>query len=230
MRHSITLYFLLLAPALSSFAATYILPVSQGDSIEHQILFNGRLWKTSAYNATGSPYLGSNNFVAGSLTTGKYNFRSLKLRYDIFNDELLILKADGLVIVLNNELIDIFSLKFDNEVLKFVNFNDTSDAGHRGYMNLLFDSEIKLFVKYSRIIISTNMTGGVPEFKDNNAVLIFKDGVYHTIEKRRDFLSLFNDQERKLLTRFIRENYITLSRNDPESYRRVLEYYNMIPG
>ena len=162
------------------------------------------------------------DFAEGNVRIGEYNFNNLKLKYDIYKDDLLLLKTDGFILLLNKEMIDTFSLVFDNEIFRFARFNDAPDNKPEGYANILFDSDIKIYVKYTKVIIPTQITGGLPEYRNKNSVFILKDGRYHQIDARKDFLDLFDEQERKQIKKFIRESLIKITVKDPVGFRRDL--------
>jgi hypothetical protein len=195
------------------------------DSIERQILYNGRIWNNQFYNTAGHQFLLSSDFIPGSVKIDEYSFNNVPVRYDIFNDELLIQRNDGTIIQLNREMIDSFLLCFNNEVLHFKNFDNHPAGNLTGYCNVLYDGNIKIYVKYIKEILPTTITNGLPKFNQINKIYIIKEGHVFKTNSRKDLLNLLDKKEVPVIKRYIRSNHIRISRNDPGSYMRVIEYY-----
>jgi hypothetical protein len=199
------------------------------DSIDRQILFNGRIWKNQFYGIEGHQFLLSSLFLSGVVTIENQTFENVRLRYDIFNDELLIQKDSNTIIRTNRELISSFDINFNDEYLHFVNFDVTPGRTLKGYYHLLYDSGIKIYVRYSKEILSASITNGLPRFSQINKVFILEKGRYYKLDSKRSFLNLLdNEDEQKMIKKFIRTNYIRVTRKDPSSFRRVVEYYESI--
>ncbi len=48
----------------------------------------------------------------------------------------------------------------------------------------------------------------------------------HRTYNRKDLLNLFKEgEEQSIIKKYLRSNQIIISRNNPESFRRVIEYY-----
>ena len=92
MRRIDILFFALFLSA-NSFSASYgndkAIPLSliQGrDTVEIQILYNGRAWRNLYYKVKGDQFLFSNEFLSGTVTIDDRTFSNLNLRYDIYDD------------------------------------------------------------------------------------------------------------------------------------------------
>jgi hypothetical protein len=199
------------------------------DSLENQILYNGRIW-TNLYNGIdGHQFLFSPDFLPGSVKIDDYTFDNVRIRYDIVDDELLIQTKDGIIVQLNKEMIGSFSLWFNNEILNFMNFENDPGGTFNGYWNVLYDAGIRIYVKYRKEILSTSITNGPPRFNQVNIIYIIKDGQIHRTDTRKDLLNLFGIKgEKMMIKEFIRNNHIRISRNDPGIFRSIIEYYETI--
>ena len=196
------------------------------NNLEQQILYNGRVWQNQFYNTDGNQFFLSSDFSIGGISVDGYNFDSIKIRYDIFNDELLIQRNDGIIILLNKEMINSFRLFYNDEIYRFINFDISSSDNLNGYCQLLYDGNIKIYVKCIKELIPTTITYGLPKFSQVKKIYISKDGKIHRTDNRKDFLNLFaKGEEQLMIKKYIRSNQIIISRNDPESFRRVIEYY-----
>lgn len=200
--------------------------IQKRDSLERQILYNGRIWKNQFGVTEGNQFFLASDFSEGSVGVDGYNFSGVKVKYDLINDELLIQKDDGTIIQANKELINSFSLNLYEKTYSFLNFNNASAGNLDGYCHVLYDGRIKVYVKYIKEVIPTNITNGLPKFSQINKIYIIKDGRIHRTDNRKDLLNLFEDEDEQLLIKkFIRADRIMISRKDPDSFRRVIEYY-----
>jgi len=199
---------------------------SKKDSLENQILYNGRVWKNQFGITDGDQFFLSSDFSSGGLSVDSYNFNSIRIKYDLANDELLLLRNDGTILLLNKEMINSFRLSYQDKVFKFVNFANSSSGNLAGYCHLLYDGKIKVYAKYVKELIPTTITNGLPRFSQINKVYILKDDKIHRTDNRRELLNLFAEgEEQSMLKKYMRSNHIIISRNDPDSFRRVIEYY-----
>ena len=199
------------------------------DSIGKQILFNGRLWKNQFASIEGHQYLFTPYSITGAVTIDNRMFKNVLLRYDIANDELLIQKDAYRIIRTNPEFISSFDIFYNDEHLHFVNLDNIPTEKLKGYYHLFYDSDIKIYVRYSKEIQSPSMTNGLPKFIQHTAVYILKNGEYFKVKNLRNLLSILgNEEEQKLIKKFIRIGNIKVTIKDPSSIKRVVEYYEKI--
>ena len=198
-------------------------------SIERQVLFNGRLWKNQFSNINGHQFLSTSDFLTGSVKIDDDTFDSVKIRYDIFNDELNVQKDAQTIIQLNKELINCFTLYYYDENLNFLNFDNDTISALKGYWQILYDASVKIYVRYTKDILPSTITNGPPKFNQVNTIYLLKDGKYYRINTKRELLGIFTDKlEQNAIKRFIKSNYIRISRQNPVSIRRVFEYYETL--
>ena len=202
--------------------------IANSDSIEYQILYNGSIWRNSFVSVEGSQFLFAPDFIDGTLVIDKHTFNNIKIRYDIYSDELQILKNDGNIIQLNKDRISSFSINYNNVELKFKNMDSEYDGSLKGFWHLLSDSQIKIFVKYRKEILPTSYTNGPPKFKQTNTIYILKDNKITRTNKRKELLDLFTKEYKVKINKFIRNNDIVVSKTDPESFKRVIDYVETI--
>jgi hypothetical protein len=91
----------------------------QDTTKENQVLYNGRIWRNLYYMVQGDQFLFSKEFLPGSLSISGKTFPNILLKYDIFSDEILTPIDSGKILQLNKELIDSFSVIFQNKKYRF---------------------------------------------------------------------------------------------------------------
>ena len=199
------------------------------DSVDRQILYNGRIWKNEYLSVEGHQFLLSADFLPGIITIDDHIFENVLLRYDIHNDELLVQRDANTVIRTNRELISSFDIIFNGERLHFVNFDGSPTGSLKGYYHLYYNSGIKIYVRYFKEILSASMTNGLPRFNQLNTVILYENDLYFKVDNRRDLLSLLGKEEQqKMIKKYIRKDYFKITKKDPSSFRRVVEYYESI--
>ena len=68
---------------------------------ENQILYNGKVWRNLYTNVKGDQFLFANTYLPGSVSMNGKTFKDLNIKYDIYNDEIIIPKNNGLILQLN---------------------------------------------------------------------------------------------------------------------------------
>lgn len=196
------------------------------DTIELQILNNGRAWRNLYYKIKGDQFLFIGEFLPGSVKIEGRTFDNLRLKYDIYNDELIMITDNGIIIQLNKEMVESFSMVFD-KIYNFRNIEADTLNSLSGYVNVLYDGNISLYVKYRKEILQLVVENKYDMFNQINRIYVKKDGVIFRVDTKREFLNLFKDKKQQLHA-FIRSEKLKLSRKNPESFQPVVEYYDTL--
>jgi hypothetical protein len=107
------------------------------DSIDIQTLYNGRAWR-NLYNYKVGQFLFSPEFLPGTLRISGKSFSNLNLKYDIYSDELIIFTNGRIMLQLNKELIDLFSISYNNQDWHFKKLEPDSLNTISGFVNVLY--------------------------------------------------------------------------------------------
>jgi hypothetical protein len=200
--------------------------VGLSDTIESQILNNGRAWRNLYYKIKGDQFLFSTEFLPGTVTIEGRTFNSLRLKYDIYNDELIMITDHGIIIQINKEMVESFSMVFDN----FYNFKkieaDTLNS-LTGYVNVLYDGITSLYIKYRKEILQLAVENKYDMFNQVNRIFVEKNGQIFRVDSKRELLKLLEDQKR-MVHSFIRSSKLRISMRNPDSFRPVIEYYDRL--
>ncbi len=197
------------------------------DTLEKQILYNGRVWRNLYPQIEGNQFLFSREFLPGSVTMNGRTFDSsnLKFKLDIVNDELLILTDRNAILQLNKEMVDLFILLYENELYRFKRMGPDSLNILSGYFNVIYDGETSLYVKYKKEIRLRNSAGEKDTFIQSHRVYVMKGGILHTVNSKSSLIKLLSDHKEQLKD-FIRSNKIRVSGKNPESIAPVLAFYD----
>ena len=211
---------------LAAFCLTMqgIAVASGGDTIDVQTLYNGRLWRNQ-YNARGYQFLFSPEFLKGSLTISGKSFDNLKIKYDISSDDVIIFTDQGIMLQLNKELIDLFSITHNNQDWQFKKLETDSINSLSGFVNVLYKGRLSLYVKYKKQLVLPSLNNMYYSFSQVNNIYIAREGRLFRVNTKVELLSLLKDHKQQVRS-YIRSNKIKISRSNPESYKPVIEYYD----
>jgi hypothetical protein len=197
----------------------------QNDSVEKQILFNGRAWRNLYYNVQGDQFLFENKFFPGTVTIGNRQFTGIILKYDIFNDEIITVNNMGIIIQLNKEMIDRFTLSSGDITYYFYQIDTAQYAPFSGYVNVLFEDDVSLLIRYRKEILQHTGDAVFYRFNQLHRIYLSKEGILYPVGNKKDLLDFMTDRLH-LVRSYIKNNRIRISKKDPRSFVPVVEYYN----
>jgi hypothetical protein len=198
-----------------------------GQYKEDQTLFNGRVWRNLYYKVREDQFLYSKAYLPGSVSIGGTTFSNVNLLYDIYSDEIITHTPNGSFLQLNKEGVDSFSIVFENRRRSFFKTEVDSIKGYNGYLNILYQGRINLYVKYKKEIELLAVDRKYDEFYQTHKVFMVKDSSINQIAGRRDFLLLLGD-EKAALKSFIKKNRLVITIKKPESLVPVVRYYDSL--
>jgi hypothetical protein len=197
--------------------------IQQDTTPDNQILYNGRIWRNLYTGVKEDQFLFSREFLPGTVTMRGKTFSDIRIRYDIFKDEILIPGNPGGIIQLNKEMVDSFSILFQNKSYQFVRIPDDSLTGLEGYINILYRGEHTLFVRYSKKIGKLADEGKYDKFYQVSKIYIFKDGILHQVNSKKSLIKFLRGNN-TAIRNFIKMNKIKISIKYPASFIPVLSY------
>jgi hypothetical protein len=229
----ILILFLTLISELSLFALPPVVMPScsgspgQHDSIEKQILYNGRAWRNLYYSVRGDQFLFSEEFIPGTVTINNRLYNNLMLKYDICNDEILTINKLGIIIQLNKEMITMFTITPGAETYLFQRMDTTRAAPFSGYVNVLYHGNISLLVRYRKEILQNSGDEVYYKFNQLQKIYLLKDTVFYPVSNKKDLLKILTDKK-QLVRNYTKSNRIKISRKYPSSFVPVVKYYNSL--
>ena len=203
-------------------------PISVQDTLkEKQILYNGILWSNKYHKFEGDQYLFSDIFLPGSLTFNNHFFKNLEIRYDILSDEIMIPQGRDVIVQVNKEMVDSFTLVFENKKYRFLNFRNDSLLGSGGYLNVLYEGRSSLYAKHIKSIttVITDKSNGY--FNQIMHLFLVLDGKAYKISKLKDILNLVPGANAQIRS-FIREKKLKVTIKNPETFVPVIRYYDSL--
>lgn len=197
------------------------------DSIDKQVLYNGRVWRVLYKNVKGSEFLFTKEFMQGSVTIDGRTYSNLSMKYDIYNDEILTTTDHSIILQLNKAMVQKFTLNYENRIYNFQNIKADSVNNVSGYVNVLHNGKTMLFIKNKKDILLLADDNKYDIFSESSKTFLMKDGIIHPLNNKRDLLIILVDKQLEIKT-FIKKNKIQVSKKLPESFVPVLKYYDTL--
>lgn len=200
--------------------------VIQQDSLEgNQVLYNGIMWRNRYYKIREDQFLFSKEFLTGSLSINGQSFNNLSIRYDIYNDEIMIHTNHGAILQLNKEMVDSFTVIFNDETFRFNKIPDDTLKGFKGYVNVLYKGNTALFVKYKKEIDLLAVENKFDIFYQTHRIYFMKDNILYPIASKHYFLKILKEDKQQVRS-FIKKNKLKVSKNVPASFVPVIRFYD----
>jgi hypothetical protein len=194
---------------------------------DNQVLFNGKLWVNLYYMVKDDQFLFSKNYLPASVTIKGQTFTNINIRFDIYNDEILMPLDSGRILQINKEMVDSFSLSFQNKIYHFIRIPKDSLSVPGGYVNIIYKGKSALEVKYTKKIDRPKIEGEEDNFYQLSRVYFVKDGLFFQVKNKKE-LYPFLDRYKKQIRDYMKKNKIRVSKNLPESFIPVIRYYDSI--
>jgi hypothetical protein len=208
-------------------ATTNYSTVIQQNPSDTLFLLNGRIWHNQFSKVQGDQYFLSGDFLKGSLSFNGRQFNSLNLKYDIFNDELILKIENQPIIFLNKEMSDSFNLIFLGRTYHIFNAGTDTSSILRGYVNMLYDGPSALYVKYSKKILPLAVDGQYDIFYQEHHIYLKKGPEIIPVSGKRELLNLLEDKKKEV-REYIKSRKLKVRQKDPGTFIPLLEYYDSI--
>lgn len=193
----------------------------------YQSFINGKIWNNKYRKFHGSAFLFEDYFLPGTVSVNGRTFKNLSIKYDIYSDELLLPVSSDEIIQLNKEIVDSFSITYDNRIYKFIRlgFDTLKSDKPADYYNLLYNGQVSCFIKYKKEILPGHDPGRDFEFVQSHQIYLKKDSVLYQVSKKKEiFQTLMVDESE--FKKSIRDQKQKLSVDNPGSLIPLLRFYD----
>lgn len=199
----------------------------QKDTIDRQILYNGRVWRVLYKNVKGFEFLFTKDFLPGSVTIDGKTYNNLELKYDIYNDEILTANESGIILQLNKEMVEKFTLYYENKIFYFHNIRADSISNLQGYVNVIHDGKTAFYVKYKKDILLLADDNKNDIFSETFKTYLRKGNKIYPVGTKKDLTTALADKQPQVKA-FIKKNKIQILKKMPGSFIPVLIYYDTL--
>jgi hypothetical protein len=198
------------------------------DSIrERQILYNGTVWTNRYHRIRGDQFLFSAFFIPSAVTINGKTFNNVRIKYDIYADEIITPVNREDILQLNKEVVDSFTINSENKIYKFTNVMADTMKSFKGYVSVLYKGKSALYLKYIKTItpfVTTEYDGSFNQI----SILYFRRGnEIYPIKSISDLLKILSIQKDQIRN-FIKKNKLKVSKKIPDSFIPVIRFYDSI--
>lgn len=155
---------------------------------------------------------------------GKY-FDNIKIRYDIYKDEIMSPASPVTVVQLNREMVDSFSIQFENKWYRFTRQTEDSTNLLKGYVNILYNGKTSLYVKYKKEIDALAENQKFDRFSQTQRIFLIKDEKIYQVSGKKDLLNILADRKQQVRN-FIKTSRLKILKSNPSGFVPVLEFYD----
>ncbi len=194
------------------------------DTIDaNQMLYNGKPWRNMFPLIKENQFLFSKEFLPGSVTIRGKTFSDVRIKYDIFTDEIIIPFTPAGMLQVNKQMVDSFSLIFQNKNYHFIKIPEGNVVFPGGYYNVLYKGRTTLYARYSKKIEKLADREEFDKFYQINSIYIIHEGEVFYIPGRNDLFRILNVQKKEV-RQFMKENNLKFSNEDPGSFIPFLRF------
>jgi hypothetical protein len=220
------IFFSITVPVKSNDAGTVQSFYTVQDTIkDDQTLYTGRLWIKKYPNIDGDEFLFTGDYLNGSVSIGGKIYQDLPLKYDIYNDEILSPNNHNLIIQLNKERIDSFSLVFRDKVQKFKRITVDTLKGFNGFVHVLYSGGCSYCVKYKKNIELLAVDRKFDRFYETRKMFLLQEGKVNQFAGRAELYKLMGEKKHEVRI-YIKKNKLQIYKNQPETFIPVIAFYD----
>jgi hypothetical protein len=194
---------------------------------EKQFLYNGRVWWNQHIKVRGHAFYLTSDFISGNVILKGKVYNDLKIKYDIFSDEIILFVNPKTIIFLNKEMVDEFNLIYENVMYTVRNFGSDSTSLINGYANVLYEGPSAFYAKFLKKIEPLAEEKKYDRFYQTQRMYIMKDSTLIPFSGRKGLYKIMEDRKKELKD-FIKENRLNIMKNDPYTFIPLIRYYDSI--
>ncbi len=204
------------------------LPAEMQDTVySRQLLYNGRVWENRYQKILSHEFFMTRNPVSGSVTINGRTFHGLLLRYDIYNDELLMLDSPETYLQLNKEAVSGFVLEIDGIRYLFENFDSKKPGSFNGYGQVIYHGDTWLVRKHVKEIKNKAVNNIYDSFTESQSTWLIAQDASWQLSGSPDLYRALSDRAAEV-KRYVRDNGIRFRMKVPESVIPVLKFYDSL--
>jgi hypothetical protein len=193
--------------------------------LDNQTLYNGKIWKNLYYLVMDDQFLFSKEYLPGILTIRGNTFKDILLKYDIYKDEVLTPIDSGRILQLNKELIDSFSISFQNRKYLFMKMTEDTLNASKSFYNVLYRGKTILLLKSAKKIEKLAVEGKYDKFYQINRIYIVSGEKLYQVTGKADLFKIM-PEDKDQLKAFMKNNKIRISEKNPDSFIPVIRFHD----
>lgn len=204
-------------------SSTYDATGQEDTLLTYQLLYNGRIWIGTYFGVIGTEFMLTPDWINGDVTINGTCFTDVPLKYDIYNDNLLINYKNKRVLILNKEMVDGFVLHYEGKSYTLIKTVDSQDS--EAFYQVFYSGKTDLLKHWRKKRVQFAVEARYDQFQQDSRLLISIEGILYEFGNRKSLHRLFGDYSGDVRT-FMRKNRIKVDIDTPEALIPVLEFYD----
>jgi hypothetical protein len=200
--------------------------MSADDAWYDQLLYSGVEWQPAMPAAAGHEFFLAPEPLQSTVIVDGITFRDVQIKYDIFNDGLIVLWKNGSPIVIDSKKVDEFTIVYNGIPKRFVNFRETY-PGIQGFAEIMYQGTSLVIVKHIKVVSKNPAAANYAEFREEEKFCLVLNGNCYPIKNRSSFLNLLGEYEIPV-KKYIRQKNLYLSPDSPEGFVLAAAYYDSL--
>lgn len=204
---------------------TGLLQLVQEEYGPDQILFNGIYPENIYRNALGHPFLGENKFFPGHLVAHKRLFDNIYLKYDIFDQNIIITQnpdsENPVKIIPPNKFISEFGI--NTRLFRKYRGDDGKDR----FFQVVYDGEIKCLETWTKERVESFHTEKYSSFRfkdETKKSYLLIDQKFCSFSTLNSFLKYFPKEMKPDLKKFFSTERINLASASDEQIKKLFSF------
>ena len=193
-----------------------IAPMSADDAWYDQLLYSGVEWQPAVRTAAGDEFFLTPEPLLGTVSIDGITFRDVRMKYDIFNDDLIVLWKNGSPIITDSKKVDEFVIVYNGLPRRFVNLRETY-SGIRGFAEILYHGASPVIAKHIKVVSRNAAAANYAEFMEETRYYLVLNGSCFQVKNRSSFLDLLGEYELPV-KKYLRQKNLYLSPASPEGF------------
>lgn len=187
-----------------------------------QVLVNGIFYEDKYRRKIGHQFFMEDQLYKGTLIYKGKEYKGVEMKYDIFDQQLILnIKYNNSIvrIIPINDFISAFS--FGNKFFSKYNFQ-----GEPGFYQVVFDAEkLKCLYLWYKVKLDSNSRPGYSEFsRSEKKKYLVINGSFMTFRNKRSFIERFPEKVRAQVSKYIKVNHINVNKSSDEKMSKFLTY------
>lgn len=193
-----------------------------------QLLYSGVEWRPTMQMVDGHEFFLTSAFLYGTILVDGITFREVRLKYDICNNDLIVLWKNVAPIIIDSKKVDEFTVVHNGVTRRFVNLQGMFPE-IRGFAEVMYQGKSRVVASHTKAV-SKNPAGIVyEEFREDTRYYFILNGTCFQIRNRASFLDHMGDYEISV-RKFIRQKNLYVSLASPEGFVIAAAYFDFLTG
>lgn len=191
-----------------------------------QHLYNGIEWQPLYPSATGHEFFLTDNYITGDITSEGIEYSGIRMKYDICNDNLILLWQSTFPIIIDRKRTDSFILRYDSRERRFIN-SDGLCPDIQGFAEVLHSGHSMVLARHTKVLSANASLSSYEQFRENTKYYYIVNGNCSQIRSTKAFYAMMGDHKKEV-RRYVRQKKVVVSRLFPEGFAMAAARYDAL--